>query len=92
MRAFRHWRWHLYELFVRINGETHYLWRAIDHEGEILESYVTKSRGKKAVLAFMKNAVRRHGSPEKIILAAMQASFKPKPGGLLQRCCGDMSM
>ena len=28
------WRWHLDEVFVRINGETHYLWRAVDHEGE----------------------------------------------------------
>ena len=25
------WRWHLDEAFVRINGETHYLWRAVDH-------------------------------------------------------------
>lgn len=28
--------------FVKINGEQHYLWRAVDHEGEVLESYVTK--------------------------------------------------
>ena len=32
------WRWHLDEVFVRINGERHYLWRAVDHEGEVLES------------------------------------------------------
>jgi putative transposase len=43
MRGFRHWRWHLDEVFVKINGETHYLWRAVDHEGEVLESYVTKT-------------------------------------------------
>ncbi len=42
MRAFRHWRWHVDEVYVKINGETHYLWRAVDHEGEVLESYVTK--------------------------------------------------
>ena len=29
------WRWHLDEVFVRINGEAHYLWQAVDHEGEI---------------------------------------------------------
>ncbi len=51
---------------MKINGETHYLWRAVDHEGEILESYVTKTRDKKAALAFMKKALKRHGSPEKI--------------------------
>ena len=30
------------EVFVRINGERHYLWRAVDHEGEMLRSWVTK--------------------------------------------------
>ena len=33
MRAFTHWKWHLDEAFVKINGERHYLWRAVDHEG-----------------------------------------------------------
>ena len=37
------WKWHLDEVFVKINGERHYLWRAVDHKGEVLESYVTKS-------------------------------------------------
>jgi putative transposase len=45
MGAFTHWRWHLDEVFVKINGQTHYLWRAVDHEGEVLESYVTKTPG-----------------------------------------------
>ena len=38
------WRWHMDEVFVKINGELHYLWRAIDHEGEVLECYVSKRR------------------------------------------------
>jgi len=42
MRGIRHWRWHLDEVFVKVKGDRHYLWRAVDHEGEILESYVTK--------------------------------------------------
>jgi len=66
MRGFRHWRWHLDEMYVKLNGEMVYLWRAVDHEGEILESYVTKTRDKSAALRFMKKALRRHGSPEKI--------------------------
>ena len=66
MRGFRHWRWHLDEMYVKINGETHYLWRAVDHEGEILESFVTKTRDKAAALAFMKKALKRHGSPAAI--------------------------
>jgi putative transposase len=46
-RSFSHWRWHLDEVFVRINGETHYLWRALDHEGEVLEVFVTKRRDRR---------------------------------------------
>ena len=42
MRQHTHWRWHLDEVYVKINGEMHYLWRAVDHEGEVLESFVTK--------------------------------------------------
>ena len=38
MRGFRQWRWHLDEMYVKLNGEMVYLWRAVDHEGEILES------------------------------------------------------
>ena len=52
---------------MKINGERHYLWRAVDHEGEVLESYVTKKRDKKAALKFMKKAMRRYGSPNKIV-------------------------
>ena len=67
MRGFRHWRWHLDEMYVKLNGEMVYLWRAVDHEGEILESYVTKTRDKSAALRFMKKAMKRHGSPAAIV-------------------------
>ena len=43
-----------------------YLWRAVDQEGEVLESYVTRTRDKGAALTFMKKALKRHGSPEAI--------------------------
>ena len=66
MRSSR-WRWHLDEMFVKINGEMHYLWRAVDHEGEVLESFVTKTRDKKAALKFLKKAMRKHGTPEAIV-------------------------
>jgi putative transposase len=61
------WKWHLDEVFVKINGERHYLWRAVDHEGEVLESYVTKKRDKKAALKFMNKAMRRYGAPNEIV-------------------------
>ena len=66
MRGVQQWRWHLDEMYVKLNGEMVYLWRAVDHEGEILESYITKTRDKAAALTFMKKALRRHGSPAAI--------------------------
>ncbi len=63
LRAYTQWQWHLDEVFVKINGETHYLWRAVDHEGEVLEVYVTKRRNRKAALRFLRKAMRRYGRP-----------------------------
>jgi len=67
MRAYSNWQWHLDEVFVKINGETHYLWRAVDHEGEVLESYVTKRRDRKAALKFIRKSMKRYGKPEVIV-------------------------
>jgi putative transposase len=66
MRGFRHRRWHLDEMYVKLNGEIVYLWRAVDQEGEVLESYVTRTRDKAVALTFMKKALKRHGSPKAI--------------------------
>ncbi len=46
MRGYRQWRWHLDEMHVKLSGEMMYLWRTVDHEDEVLESYVTKTRDK----------------------------------------------
>ena len=58
MRQHTHWRWRLDEVYVKINGVQHYLWRAVDHEGKVLESFVTKTRDKAAALTFMKKALK----------------------------------
>lgn len=63
MRAYSNWQWDLDEVFVRINGETHYLWRAADHEGEVLESFVTKRRDRKAAGKFLRRTMKRPGRP-----------------------------
>lgn len=67
MRAYSNWQWHLDEVFVKINGEIHYLWRAVDHEGEVLETFVTKRRDRKAALKFLKKLMKRYGSPTVIV-------------------------
>jgi putative transposase len=66
-RLYSNWKWHLDEVFVKINGETHYLWRAVDHEGEVLESFVTKRRDRRAALKFLKKTMKRYGNPEAIV-------------------------
>ena len=53
-RSYSRWRWHLDEVFVRINGKMHYLWRAVDHEGEVLEVFATKRRDRRAALRFLR--------------------------------------
>ena len=67
MRAYSNWQWHPDEVFVKINGETHYLWRAVDHEGEVLESYVSKRRDRKAALKFLRKSMKRYGNPEIVV-------------------------
>ena len=64
---YSNWKWHLDEVFVKINGETHYLWRAVDHEGEVLEAYVSKHRDRKAALVFLKKTMKRYGQPQEIV-------------------------
>ena len=59
--------WHLDEVFVRINGVTHYLWRAVDHEGEVLESFVTRKRDRKAAVTFLRKAMKQYGPPRIIV-------------------------
>ena len=73
--SYSRWRWHLDEVFVRINGETHYLWRAVDHEGEVLEVFATKRRDRKAALKFLKKTMKRYGRPE-IVVTDKLRSYK----------------
>jgi putative transposase len=72
-RSFSNWRWHLDEVFVRINGEIHYLWRAVDHEGEVLEIFATKRRDRNAALKFLKRAMKRYGSPKAVVTGRLRS-------------------
>ena len=67
-------------MYVKLNGEMVYgtvrrvyLRWAVDHEGEILESYVTKTRDKAAALAFMKKTLKRHGVPAAIVTDGLKS-------------------
>jgi putative transposase len=73
------WKWHLDEVFVKINGEAHYLWRAVDHEGEVLEAFVSRRRDGNAALDFLKKIMKKHGAPKVIVtdrLKSYRAAMK----------------
>lgn len=51
-------KWHLDEVFLRINGRVHYLWRAVDQEGEVLDILVQSRRDKKAAKRFFRKLLK----------------------------------
>ena len=64
---------------MKINGETHYLWRAVDHEGEVLDVFVSKRRDRKAALDFLKRIMKKYGAPKTIVtdrLKSYRAAMK----------------
>ncbi len=67
MRGFIQWRWHLDEVFVKINGKLCYLWRAVDHEGEVLETVVRAKRDKAAAPKFLKRIMKKYGRPRSVV-------------------------
>jgi putative transposase len=51
-------KWHIDEVFIKINGKTHYLWRAVDQDGMVLDILVTKRRNKEAAKRFFLKLLR----------------------------------
>jgi putative transposase len=51
-------RWHLDEVFLKINGQLHYLWRAVDQDGDVLDILVQRQRNKKAAKKFFRKLLK----------------------------------
>ena len=88
-KNYSNWRWHVDEVFVRINGINHYLWRAVDHEGEVLEVFASKRRDRKAALTFLKRVMKRYGRPKVIVtdrLKSYRAAMNVIGNGSVQEC------
>jgi putative transposase len=89
-QCYSQWRWHVDEAFVRINGKMFYLWRAVDHEGKVLEVFATKRRDRHAALAFLKRVMKRYGRPGTIVtdrLRSYGAAMK-EIGNVSSHKCG----
>jgi len=63
VRGYPRWRWHLDEVFVKVNGKLCYLWRAVDHEGEVLEAVRPRSETKPRALKLLKRIMKKYGAP-----------------------------
>jgi putative transposase len=61
------------EVVVRVNGRLFYLWRAIDHEGEVLDAVVPTTRDKRAALTVLKLLQKRYGRPRHIVTDGLPA-------------------
>jgi len=74
---------------VRINGVQHYLWRAVDHEGVVIDFFASKRRNRKTALKFLRRAMKRYGSRKMIVtdhLASYGAALRTLKLKLRQRC------
>ncbi len=73
-RFYSLWRWHLDEVCVRINGTTHDLWRAVDHDGDVVEGVVTNRRDRRAARECLTRAMTRDGRPASIVTDRLPSS------------------
>ena len=58
---------------MKVNGKLCYLWRAVDHEGEVLEAVVPSKRNKAAALKLLKRIMKKFGRPLKIVTDGLHA-------------------
>ena len=69
-------RWHLDEMVVRIAGRQMYLWRAVDHEGEILDVLVQRRRDRRAALRLMRKLLRKQGYAPRTVVTDKLRSYR----------------
>ena len=67
--------WHLDEMVVRIAGKRMYLWRAVDHEGEVLDMLVQRRRDSRAALRLMRKLLKRQGFVPKLLVTDKLRSY-----------------
>ena len=68
-------RWHLDEMVVRIAGKRMYLWRAVDHEGEVLDMLVQRRRDSRAALRLMRKLLKKQGFAPKLLVTDKLRSY-----------------
>src|SRR5215469_15009617 len=79
-------RWHLDEMVVQITGKRMYLWRAVDHEGEVLDMLVQRRRDSQAALRMMRKLSKKQGSTPKLLVTDKLRSYASACRQLLLTC------
>ncbi len=74
-------KWHIDEVQLKINGRKHWLWRAVDHEGVVLDVLVQSHRNQEAAEAFLRRLVEGHGyAPRVVVTDKLAATHRPCGG------------
>jgi putative transposase len=66
--------WRMDETSIKVKGQWRYLYRAVDKQGQTIDLLLTEHRDKEAALRFLKQAIRRHGVPEKMTIDGSDAN------------------
>ncbi len=69
-------RWHLDEVFLKINGRLHYLWRAVDQDGDVLDILVQSHRDKKAAKKFFRKLLKQLRYVPSLIITDKLKSYR----------------
>ncbi len=70
-------KWHMDEVVITIRGKKHWLWRAIDADGDILDILVQTRRNAKAAKRFFQRLVSQFGEPRVVITDKLRSYIKP---------------
>ena len=70
-------RWYLDEVFLKINGRLHYLWRAVDQDGDVLDILVQSRRDKKAATKFFRKLLKGLRYVPRVIITDKLKSYHP---------------
>ncbi|MYS92328.1 IS6 family transposase [Streptomyces sp. SID5464] len=68
-------KWHLDEVFIKINGEQKYLWRGVDQDGKVLDILVQDRRDKAAARRFFRRLLKRTGAGPRVIVTDKLRSY-----------------
>lgn len=76
-------RWHLDEAFLKINGQLHYLWRAVDQDGDVLDILVQSRRNKEAAKKFFRKLLKRLSYVPRALITDKLKSYRAAKAELM---------